>query len=125
VPDPVLGERVREGEDQAEPEPQVLDGPDPREWRNHSVIRDKIEDIEAMLRVQAAMTGSNSGEAGPAYAEAMAFLRASIHQVRGELAMELVTMYGIQYGEEPASPFSASGKARAFGAEQAPPAAHT
>jgi hypothetical protein len=112
--------------DADEEQPQVLDGPDPREWPVRAIEAwNLMLDIETWDRISAAMNGPIAQDhTGPAYGAARRFLASAGGQLRTQLGEMICQLYGVPVAEEDDSPpFAAAGRPRAFGAEAQPPPA--
>lgn len=105
-------------------ETPVITGPDPRAWPAMREIWGLVEDLRVLDEVQDLMKGRIAQDGmSEVYEEAGRFLRASGQEIREQLSLVLLSIYGITPREDAgASPFSAAGKPRAFGADSSPPA---
>ena len=105
-------------------EPEVLDGPDPREWPIKSPeMWSLVLDIEALERIRRAMNGPVVPVAEQDHEEARQFLDHADRQLRATLGAMIIDTYQVPRSSEPrdTSPFGGAGKPRAFGAEHPPP----
>jgi hypothetical protein len=105
------------------PEEITREGPDPREWESGAIGR-LVADIEAILRVQV-VRKAGSSVYGNAHDETARLLDRLMDAAQDQLAMKILTAYGVpvpESGGEPAFPFSGAGKTRAFGAAPQEPA---
>jgi hypothetical protein len=103
---------------------QQLDGPDPRTWPSNHDIWGLVQDLSTLDHVTSQMDGGGYDQDGmsEAYYESLRLLQAFRVNRREQLALMLLSMYGVVPSPDAGtSPFAAAGKPRAFGADTSPP----
>lgn len=86
-----------------------VDGPEPRQLPFAApLLWDKVENIEALARLTAALDGPVDGDAAE-YQEVRSFLHAAAASERSELAPMILKAYRIALPQEPEPPTEAVG----------------
>lgn len=110
-------------EPEAEDEPQILEGPDPRAWPGTDEVWGLVGDLRVIDQVNGLLRGDRHAMDGmsTAYDEALRLLTAFRADRCEQLALALLSIYGVTPRDDAgASPFSEAGKPRAFGADSPP-----